>query len=69
MQEDYQNVVCQREHLNIMQVHEVGQLRPDSGFYFIDKKFCSFTLVHYLQRSAILKPIIGILSPIHPGRS
>ena len=52
---DYENErravlkLCQSSHPNIVQVYEVGQLKRDSAFFFIDMELCSFTLAHYLR--------------------
>lgn len=41
------NKLCKSCHPNIIQVFELGQLRRDSAFYFIDMELCNFTLEKY----------------------
>ena len=68
--------LCQSSHPNILQVYEVGQLRKESVFFFIDMELCSFTLAHYLRGSEVPalekwestpERILDILQPIIEG--
>jgi len=68
--------LCQSSHQNILQVYEVGQLRKQSVFFFIDMELCSFTLAHYLRGSEVpklvkwestLERILDVLQPIVEG--
>ena len=68
--------LCQKAHPNILEVYDVGQLRPESIFYFIDMELCSFTLAHYLRGSEVPKlnkwdpkadRIMDILEPLVEG--
>jgi len=40
--------LCQSSHLNIVQVLQLGQLKPDSMFHYIDMELCDFTLEKYI---------------------
>jgi len=35
--------------MNIVQVFQVGQLKHDTAFYFIDMELCEFTLGNYIH--------------------
>jgi serine/threonine protein kinase len=71
--------LCQSSHPNIVQVFDMGQLRKDSSFFFLDMELCSrFTLADYMTGADIptLEPwnskpltICHVLRPIVNGLS
>ena len=40
--------LCQSSHPNIVQVIQIGLLKPDSVFHYIDMELCDFTLEKYI---------------------
>jgi serine/threonine protein kinase len=43
------NKLCKSRHPNIVQVFQLGKLKTDGAFYFIDMELCAFTLDKYIQ--------------------
>ena len=41
--------LCKSSHPNIVQIFDLGQLKPDSAFYFLDMELCDFTLEDYCR--------------------
>ena len=40
-------ILCSKNHRNIVQVLECGRLKPRSAFHFIDMELCDFSLETY----------------------
>lgn len=43
------NKLCKSSHPNIVQVLGLGQLRPDSTWFYIDMELCSISLETYMN--------------------
>jgi len=41
--------LCIGSHPNIVQVFDLGQMRSNSTFYYIDMELCDISLGHYMQ--------------------
>jgi len=43
--------LCTNQHTNLVQVFDLGQMRSNSTFYYIDMELCDISLGEYMQGS------------------